>query len=84
MLASKHLLKQTYRKESYSWGDLRRLRMGNAYTCVIHPEHLAAINRGESFTDEQGIRWSVSIADSIVTLRHTSCEFTIGIAELNA
>lgn len=84
MLATKHLLKQTYHKESYSWGDLRRLRMGNAYSCIIHPEHLAAINRGEGFTCEQGFRWSVSIDDGIVTLRHTSCIFTIPLAELNA
>jgi glutamyl/glutaminyl-tRNA synthetase len=76
--------KQTYRKEAYSWGELRILRMGNAYTCIIHPEHLAAINRGEAFTDEQGMRWSVSITDGIVTLCHTSYEFTIALAELNA
>lgn len=84
MLASKHLLKQTYRKESYSWGDLRRLRMGNAYACIIHPEHLAAINRGEDFTCEQGYRWKTSIDDGIVTLRHGSNAFTISLAELNA
>ena len=84
MLASKHLLKQTYRKESYSWGDLRRLRMGNAYTCIIHPEHLAAINRGEDFTCEQGFPWKTSINDGIVTLRHGNDDFTISLAELNA
>ncbi len=76
--------KQTYRKECYSWGELRILRMGNAYTCIIHPEHLAAINRGEAFTCEQGFRWSVTINDGTVTLRHTSCVFSIPLAELNA
>jgi hypothetical protein len=84
MLASKHLLKQTYRKESYSWGDLRTLRMGNAYTCIIHPEHLAAINRGEDFTCEQGYRWKTSIENGIATLRHDSNAFTISLAKLNA
>ncbi len=84
MLTSKHLLKQTYRKESYSWGDLRRLRMGNAYTCIIHPEHLAAINRGEDFTCEQGYRWMTRIDDGVVTLRHGNDIFTIPLAELNA
>jgi hypothetical protein len=84
MLASKHLLKQIYRKESYSWGDLRTLRMGNAYTCIIHPEHLAAINRGEDFTCEQGYRWKTNIDGGIVTLRHGNDKFTISLAELNA
>ena len=76
--------RQTYHKQSYSWGDLRTLRMGNVYTCIIHPEHLAAINRGEAFTCEQGFRWSVAIDDGIVTLQHTSCVFSIPLAELNA
>ena len=76
--------KQTYRKERYSWGELRTLRMGNAYTCIIHPEHLAAINRGEDFTCEQGCHWKTSIENGIATLRHGSNAFTISLAELNA
>ena len=75
--------KQTYSKRSYSWGDLRVLRMGNAYTCVIHPEHLEAINNGKPFTDEQGYRWEVTINDGIATLKYTSCVFTISLTELN-
>ena len=76
--------KQTYSTKTYSWGDLRVLRMGNAYTCIIHPEHMEAINRGEAFTDEQGYRWETAIADGVVTLKHNSSVFTIPLAELNA
>ena len=75
---------QTYSKRTYSWGDLRVLRMGNAFTCVIHPEHLEAINRGEAFTDEQGIRWVPEISEGIVTLRNSGKSFTITSSELNA
>ena len=74
----------TYSKHSYSWGDLRILRKGLAYSCIIHPEHLAAINRGEGFTCEQGFPWSVAISDGLVTLRHGSDSFAIPLAELNA
>ncbi len=75
---------QTYTKQSYSWGELRTLRMGNAYTCIIHPEHLAAINHGKDFTCEQGYRWKTSIDDGNVTLRHGNDGFAISLAELNA
>lgn len=75
---------QTYSKRSYSWGDLRVLRMGNAFTCVIHPENLEAINRSEAFTDEQGIRWVPEINEGIVTLRSGGKTFTIPSSELNA
>ena len=74
----------TYSKHSFSWGDLRVLRKGLAYCCVIHPEHLAAINRGEDFICEQGYRWRVGVDDAIVTLRHGNDVFTISLAELNA
>ena len=72
--------KQTYSKRTYSWGDLRVLRMGIAYTCIIHPEHMEAINRGEAFTDEQGYRWETTIDDGVVTLKHNSSVFTITLA----
>lgn len=76
--------RQTYSKRSYGWGDLRVLSMGNAYTCVIHPEHLAALNRGEAFTDEQGYRWVPEIQEGTVTLRNGTHDFTISLSELNA
>jgi len=76
--------KQTYSKRTYSWGDLRVLRMGNAYTCIIHPEHMEAINCGGAFTDEQGYRWETTIDGGIVTLKHNSSVFNISLAELNA
>jgi hypothetical protein len=75
---------QTYTKQSYSWGDLRTLRRGISYTCIIHPENLAAINRGEDFTCEQGNRWKTIIENGIATLRYGSNAFTISLAELNA
>ena len=84
MTAFAHKYRQTYHKQSYSWGELRTLRMGNAYTCIIHPEHLAAINRGENFTCEQGYRWKTNLDNDNVTLRHGSNAFTISLAELNA
>jgi hypothetical protein len=84
MTSFAHQYRQTYHKQSYSWGDLRTLRMGNVYTCIIHPEHLAAINRGEDFTCEQGYRWTTSIEKGIATLRHGNDMFTIPLAELNA
>lgn len=75
---------QTYTKQSYSWGELRTLRMGNAYSCIIHPEHLPAINRGEDFTCEQGYRWKTNLDNGIFTLRHGNDIFTISLTELNA
>lgn len=75
---------QTYSKRTCNWGDLRVLRMGNAYTCVIHPENLEAINRGEDFTDEQSYRWKTSIEDGMVTLRHGNNIFKTSLTELNA
>lgn len=75
---------QTYQKRNYSWGALRVLRMGNAYACVIHPQHVEAINRGEDFTDEQRCRWKTSIENGIATLRHGNDSFKISLAELNA
>lgn len=76
--------KTQYSKRTYGWGDLRVLRKGSSYTCVIHPEHLEAINREEAFTDEQGMRWQPTIADGIVTLRHGNYNFTIPLTQLNA
>ena len=76
--------RQTYSKQCYSWGDLRILRRGISYTCVIHPPHVEAINRGEDFTDEQGYRWKTAIEDGIATLRHGNNSFKIPLAELNA
>lgn len=76
--------RQTYSKRSYGWGDLRVLTMGSAYTCVIHPEHLEALNRGEAFTDEQGYRWVPEIQEDTVTLRNGTHDFTISLSELNA
>lgn len=84
MTSFAHKYRQTYHKQSCSWGELRTLRMGNAYTCIIHPGHLVAINRGEDFTCEQGYRWNTSIDNGIVTLRHGNDDFTIPLAELNA
>ena len=84
MTAFTHNNRQTYHKQSYSWGKLRTLRMGNAYTCIIHPEHLAAINRSEDFTCEQGFWWKTSIDNGIVTLQSGGNVFTISLVELNA
>lgn len=84
MTSFTHNNRQTYRKQSYIWGELRTLRMGNAYTCIIHPEHLAAINRSEDFTCEQGFRWKTNIDNGIATLQNGSNAFTISLAELNA
>ncbi len=64
--------------------NIRILRMGNAYTCVIHPKNLEAIHRGEDFTDEQRYRWKVIIEDGMVTLRHGNNIFKISLTELNA
>lgn len=64
--------------------DVRVLRMGNAYTCVIHPENLEAINRSEDFTDEQRYRWQTSLDNGIATLRHGNNVFQISLTELNA
>lgn len=64
--------------------QIRILRMGNAYTCVIHPENLEAINRGEDFTDEQRYRWNTSIENGEATLRHGNNIFKISLEELNA
>lgn len=75
---------QTYSKQSYGWGDLRILRRGISYSCIINPEHLAAINRGENFTCEQGYLWITRIHDGVTTLRNGSNIFTIPLAELNA
>ncbi len=75
---------QTYSKQSYGWGDLRVLRRGISYSCIIHPEHLAAINCGEDFTCEQGYLWITRIHEGIATLRNGSNIFTIPLAELNA
>ncbi len=74
----------TYKKQTYGWGDLRTLRKNNSYTCIIHPEHLEAINRGEAFTDEQGERWVPEIKDGIVTLTCGNYHFTIPLNQLNA
>lgn len=74
----------TLTKRCYSWGEVRVLRKGNDYTCVIHPEHLEAINEGVAFTDEQGFCWKPVITDGIVTLKNGSSRFTISLAELNA
>ncbi len=84
MTSFAHTYRQTYTKQSYSWGDLRTLRRGISYTCIIHPEHLAAINRGEDFTCEQGYLWKTSIENDLATLRHGNDNFTISLAELNA
>jgi gluconate kinase len=77
-------MKQTYTKRTYGWGDLRVLRMGNAFTCIIHPENLDALNRGEAFTDEQGCRWVPEIENDLVTLRSGNHRFNISLSELNA
>lgn len=74
---------QTLHKRG-SENQIRILRMGNAYTCVFHPENLEAINRGEDFTDEQRYRWKISIEDGIATLRHGNDVFRISLTELNA
>ena len=73
-----------YSKKTYGWGDLRVLRKGNSYTCVIHPEHLEAIYRQEAFTDEQGHRWVPEIKDGTVTLTCGSHHFCIPLEQLNA
>lgn len=72
-----------YDKRAYSWGDLRVLRKGISYTCVIHPEHLTAINRQEAFTDEQGMCWHPQIDGDVVTLQCGSYSFTIPLTQLN-
>ena len=50
--------------ETYSWGTLRTIRKGSSYTVVIHPEDAKKIaglyNGSVTFTDEQGITWTVS------------------------
>ncbi len=71
-------------KKTYGWGDLIVLTEGHSYTCIIHPEHLVAINREEAFTDEQGLHWQPQIMDGIVTLQSGSYSFTIPLAQLNA
>ena len=76
--------KTNYSKQTYSWGDLRVLRKGSSYTCVIHPEHLIAINRQEAFTDEQGMRWHPQIDGDAVTLRSGNYSFTMPLTQLNA
>jgi hypothetical protein len=74
----------SYSKQTYSWGDLRILRKGNSYSCIIHPEHLAAINRQEAFTDEQNMRWQAKIADGVVNLKSGSHKFNIPLNQLNS
>jgi hypothetical protein len=73
-----------YKKETYGWGDLRVLRKGASYTCVIHPEHMDAIYRQEPFTDEQGMRWQPEITDGLVTLTCGNYNFSIPLEQLNA
>ena len=77
-------VRTTLVKECYSWGELRVLRKSNDYTCVIHPEHLVAINEEKPFRDEQGYCWKPVITDGMVTLKNGNSRFTISLAELNA
>ncbi len=78
------MTRTTLSKKTYGWGDLIVLTEGHSYTCIIHPEHLVAINREEAFTDEQGLNWQPQITDGIVTLQSGSYSFTIPLAQLNA
>lgn len=55
----------TIRIRNYSWGTLRTIEVGSAFTVVIHPKEAQAIALLEpacstSFTDEQGIQWVVT------------------------
>lgn len=82
--------RQTYEKTSYSWGDLRYLRRGDSYGCVIHPACMAEIERAAAlditttFKDEQGMNWLVTVVDGIVRLRFGTYHFEITLAELRA
>ena len=55
----------TVKKETYSWGDLRKVEFGySSGRAVIHPENydeMKKLNFGESmsFVDEQKKKWSV-------------------------
>lgn len=74
----------TLTKRSFSWGDVKVLKKSIHYTCVIHPEHLKAINEGKSFKDEQGCRWETQIKDGVVTLTNDGDTFTLPLEQLNA
>jgi len=51
--------------ESYGWGKLRKVELGNEIKAIIHPEdweQISTISDGGStgYTDEQGIKWTVT------------------------
>ncbi len=77
-------MKTTITKEEYDWGTLIKATKGNAYSLILHPQHITAINKLDEddttfFKDEQGISWATTRVGPVVVIEADHRHFTIDL-----
>ncbi len=78
------------KKERYSWGNLRVIRVGVSFSVIIDPENwqkIDALKSGESafFKDDQNSRWNVNFNGEALAFKDAdchSCRATVRKSEL--